>query len=70
MSFVPGGGTFRIVYQLNVDEATLRKVAEFLGIEGEVVSGTIYVNAPPPSTPPQSSSATPSPASKRRRQRK
>jgi hypothetical protein len=68
MSFVPSGGIFNIVRQVNVDEETLEKIAELLGIQpGQVISGTIYIGAPPSSP---SGGARPSAASGRSRQRK
>jgi hypothetical protein len=74
------GGTFNIVHQMFVDEETLEKIAELLGIpaaeRGRITSGTIYIGTPPspPSgdAPPSplSGGAPPSPPSVRRRQRK
>lgn len=68
-------GTFNIVRQMTVDEATLQKIAELLGIpeaeRGRLVSGTVYIGpGPAPSsrrarTPSRSAAARP--ASRRRR---
>jgi hypothetical protein len=68
MSFVPTGGIFNIVRRVTVDEETLEKIAELLGIQpGQVISGTIYIGAPPS---PPSGGTQPSATSGRRRQRK
>jgi hypothetical protein len=79
------GGNINIVRQVTVDEGTLQKIAELLGIQGQVISGTIYVSGPPspaggtapPSPPggvapppPSGGTAPPSPASGRRRSRR
>jgi hypothetical protein len=61
MSFVPRGRIFNIVrqHQLPIDEETLGRIAELLGIPGRIISGTIYVSDPP--TPPGASAAISAP---------
>jgi hypothetical protein len=75
------GGNINIVYQLTVDEQTLERIAELLGIQGRVISGTIYVSGPPsppgrgaPPPPPSGAPPTPpsgeaAPPTRRRRRR-
>jgi hypothetical protein len=72
--------TFNIVRQVTVDDDTLRRIAELLGIpEAErdrIVSGEIHIR--PPSTPtsggaqqtPPGGGTPPTPPSRRPRQRK
>jgi hypothetical protein len=68
-------GTINIVSQVTVDEGTLQRIAELLGIQGQVISGTIYISTPTsapsagPSTRPPSGAAAPAATRRRRRQR-
>ena len=65
MTVAPPRGTFHITRQVTIDEETLKKIAEALGIpeaEAHLISGKIYVGATPS---PASGGATPSPASGR-----
>ncbi len=71
MSFVPKGSIFNIVRKVTVDEETLEKIADLLGIErGRVVSGTIYIDAGSSPSSGTSGAAPPAPSSEPRRKRR
>ena len=70
MSFVSKGSIFNVVRKVTVDEETLEKIADLLGIErGRVVSGTIYIDAGPSPSSGTGAAAPPSPARGPRRKR-
>jgi hypothetical protein len=74
MAEVARGGTFNIVRQVTVDEETLVRIAELLGIPDDerrqLISGTIYIGAARGRVrPPAPSSGAPPSATRRPRRR-